>query len=232
MHLGEGPAVRLGPAARVGVDDDVGRREGVQHPVLGRHDHLVRRLQGQLRVEVDVHLDVHVGPGRAGAQLVDVGQPPVLRSSGRRSGRGPRRAARGPSAGPRPRGTRRPRPTAGAPRWPAPPTASSRPIPSQAAGADAGQRDDVGGEVGGVVRPVAGDRHRRGLLQHPALGDDQQRRSARWRRAITAIAQPPCLDRLRMDQVGDRLAGRSGRPRRTPGPPAPGSRTPRPCRGR
>jgi len=34
--------VRFGPAARVGVDDDVGGREGLQHPVLGRHDDGVR----------------------------------------------------------------------------------------------------------------------------------------------------------------------------------------------
>ena len=31
----------------------------------------------------------------------------------------------------------------------------------------------VGGQVGGVVGAVAGDGHRAGLLQHPALGGDQ-----------------------------------------------------------
>ena len=54
-------AVRLGPAAGVGMDDDVGGREGFEDAVLGLDHHLVGGLEREGRVEVGVQLDVDRG---------------------------------------------------------------------------------------------------------------------------------------------------------------------------
>ncbi len=52
------------------MDQDVGRGEEGQHPVLGRDDDGVGGVQGLVGVQVDVHLDHHHLAGHAGAQLM------------------------------------------------------------------------------------------------------------------------------------------------------------------
>ena len=140
-----------------------------------------------------MHLDVHIGARGAGAQLVHAGEPRGRRSSARRSGRAPRPTARGPSAGRRPRGTRRPRPRAAGARRPGPAAASI------AVEAQAGRRPDAqrarSGWRRGRRRSAPGRRRPRPkpvCCSTRRLGGDQQRRSAGSRATITAIAQPLC----------------------------------------
>ena len=232
VGFGEGAAVRLGAAARVGVDDDVGGREGA--PARGSRP--PRPPGGPPPASASGSRSAciwmwTIGPGGAGAQLVHVGDRAGPQSPGRRSGRAPRRAVRGPSAGRRPRGTRAIAPQSSTAATARPPTASMPADAQPGRCRDADQGDEVGGQVGGVVRPVAGHGHRLRLPQHPALGRDQAARSARSR---PPSRQAPSLVRqmgLGAMQVRRSPPGRSGRRRRTPGRPAPGWRTPRPCRG-
>ncbi len=155
-----------------------------------------------------MHLHVDIGAGRAGPQLVDVGQPPILGHQlddprahlvgqfvvHQLAGRLAEHADRAPEQqrGDDQRGDRV---------EPGDPQPGGRRYPCQG--------DEVGGEIRGVVRPVARHSHGGGLLQHPALGGDQepgeQDRDRHHRHRPATL-----LDRLGGHQVADRLAGDQG----------------------
>ena len=155
-----------------------------------------------------MHLDVHIGAGGAGAQLVDIGQPGVLgqqrddlapRLVGEfvvhQLARGfPEDADRAPEQH-RGDGQRR--------------QAVDAVQPEPGGDSDAHQGDHVGGQIGGVVRPVAGHRHGGGLFQHLALGDEQE---GGQHDGDDHHGDRPALlfQRVRGQDVAHRLAGDQG----------------------
>jgi hypothetical protein len=55
----------------VGVHDDVGRWVGRADAFFGGDDNLVGVIQAELGIKIGVKLDVHIGPARARAHVLD-----------------------------------------------------------------------------------------------------------------------------------------------------------------
>ena len=61
IDLWKGSAMRFGLTARVGMNDYVGHRELAQNAFFSRHDSLMGRHQGEVRIQIGVHLQVYDG---------------------------------------------------------------------------------------------------------------------------------------------------------------------------
>ncbi len=199
----------FGAVLGIGVDDDVSGREGLEHPLFGLDHHLVRLLQAELRIQVRVHLDVHVGPRGARPQLVHAADLGVGGHAADDLGSG---AIGQLVVEQLPGGVAeyRDRP----PDQPAGHHQACRGVHArrveQGGHADADQGDDVGGDVHQVVGPIPRDGDRLGLGQDPALGagqgQGQQQRNPHHRHG-PALG----LDRLGRDQVAHGLLADQGR---------------------
>ena len=64
--------MRLGGAARVGMDDDVGAGELGEYSLFRRDNGGVRRFEGQRRVQIDVHLHMNIGSRRSRPELMNI----------------------------------------------------------------------------------------------------------------------------------------------------------------
>ncbi len=198
----------LGAVLRVGMDDDIGRREGLEHPVLGGDHHVMRLLQAELRIQVRVHLDVHIGARGAGPQLVHAADARV----GGHAGDDLRAVRIGKlviQQLERAVAEHLDRP----PHQPAGDDQARRRV--QARGVEHGrerdpdQGEEVRGQVHQIVHAVARHGHRGGPAQNARLGVEQEN-GQQGGDAHHADGPPLRAERRGRDQVGDRLAPDQG----------------------